>query len=243
MRIAIVSDIHGNRFAFDAVLEDLRETAPDLIVHGGDLAHAGASPAEIVDRIRDLGWPGVVGNTDEMLFRPEALTEFAAAAPKLEKLWTAIADMAAVTREILGAERLAWLAALPAVYREGPVALVHAAPGNLWRAPMPEACDAELDAVYRPLEKPVAVYAHIHRSYIRDLSKTPPGLTVVNTGSASLSHDGDRRAAYLLVDDGRPQIRRVEYEVEREIQAVAESGLPHAAWVAKILSSATPQVP
>jgi 3',5'-cyclic AMP phosphodiesterase CpdA len=53
MRIAIVSYIHGNRAAFDAVLADLRQTSPDLILHSGDLAHGGASPAEIADRARD----------------------------------------------------------------------------------------------------------------------------------------------------------------------------------------------
>ena len=44
MRIAIVSDIHGNRTAFEAVLADLRQTSPDLILHGGDLADSGAVP-------------------------------------------------------------------------------------------------------------------------------------------------------------------------------------------------------
>jgi 3',5'-cyclic AMP phosphodiesterase CpdA len=83
MRIAVVSDIHGNRTAFEAVLADLRQTAPDLILQGGDLADSGSSPVEIVDRIRDLGWPGVVGNTDEMLFRPESLDEFAAPLPRV----------------------------------------------------------------------------------------------------------------------------------------------------------------
>ncbi|MFZ0593690.1 MAG: metallophosphoesterase, partial [Bryobacteraceae bacterium] len=68
MRIAIVSDIHGNRTALEAVIADLRQMSPDLTFHGGDLAHGGASPAETVDRIRDLGWQGVLGNTDEMLF-------------------------------------------------------------------------------------------------------------------------------------------------------------------------------
>ena len=74
MRIAVLSDIHGNRTAFKAVLGDLKRTSPDLILHGGDLADAGANASEIVDQIRDLGWHGVVGNTDEMLFRPESLT-------------------------------------------------------------------------------------------------------------------------------------------------------------------------
>jgi 3',5'-cyclic AMP phosphodiesterase CpdA len=48
VRIAIVSDIHGNRTAFEAVLADLRETSPDLVLHGGDLADSGSSPTEIV---------------------------------------------------------------------------------------------------------------------------------------------------------------------------------------------------
>src|SRR5229473_4528530 len=102
MRIAIVSDIHGNRTAFEAVLADLRQTSPDLIFHGGDLADAGASPAEIVDRIRDLGWQGVVGNTDEMLFRPESLKEFANQTPQMQLLCAAIEEMTAATCEALG---------------------------------------------------------------------------------------------------------------------------------------------
>jgi predicted phosphodiesterase len=104
MRIAILSDIHGNRTAFEAVLADLQQTSPDLILHGGDLADAGASPVEIVDRIRDLGWPGVVGNTDEMIFRPESLEEFAKQSSAPGSLWTAICEMAATIRSMLGEE-------------------------------------------------------------------------------------------------------------------------------------------
>jgi predicted phosphodiesterase len=92
MRIAILSDIHGNRTAFEAVLVDLQQTSPDLILHGGDLADAGASLVEIIDRIRDLGWQGVVGNTDEMLFRPESLEEFASQSSAPPSLAVAISS-------------------------------------------------------------------------------------------------------------------------------------------------------
>jgi predicted phosphodiesterase len=239
MRIAVVSDIHGNRTAFEAVLADLRQTAPDLILHGGDLPHGGASPAEIVDQIRDLGWPGVVGNTDEMLFAPESLTNFASQLPNLKPLWIAIEEMANATCEALGAERLAWLRTLPRIQMHGPMALVHASPGDLWRAPAPEAADAELESVYSPLGQPIAIYAHIHRSFVRSVSN----LTVVNTGSVSLSYDGDRRAAYLLLDDRTPSIRRVEYDVERELKALATCGFPHSDWTARMLETASPQMP
>ena len=239
MRIAIVSDIHGNRTAFEAVLADLRQASPDLILHGGDLADGGASPVEVVDRIRDLGWPGVVGNSDEMLFRPESLEEFANNPPRLQPLFAAIREMATATREALGAERLAWLSGLPRLQKHGSMALVHASPESCWRAPAPEASDAELEPVYSPLGRPVAVYAHIHRPFIRSVS----GMIVANTGSVSLSYDGDRRAAYLLLDECTPAIRRVEYDLDKELKALSSCDLPHADWIAKILESASPQMP
>jgi predicted phosphodiesterase len=239
VRIAIVSDIHGNLTAFEAVLADLRDASPDLILHGGDLAHGGSSPVEVVDRIRDLGWQGVLGNTDEMLFRPEALTEFGDTLPHLQSLWTVIAEMAAATRETLGRERLDWLRALPFGQVVEGLALVHAGPESCWRAPMPEAGDEELAKVYSPLGQPVAVYAHIHRSYIRHTA----AMTVANTGSVSMSHDGDPRASYLLITGSQAEIRRVEYEVAKEVKAVASRRLPHADWVARILESARPQMP
>jgi hypothetical protein len=49
---------HSGSSTFQAVLADLRQVAPDLVVHGGDLAYGGARPAEIIDQVRTLGWPG-----------------------------------------------------------------------------------------------------------------------------------------------------------------------------------------
>src|ERR1700737_21742 len=82
-RLAIVSDIHGNLVALEAVIADLDAHAPDLIVQGGDLAVIGPRPSEVIDRIRDLGWPGVLGNTDEILFDPSGRAGQKRGAPKL----------------------------------------------------------------------------------------------------------------------------------------------------------------
>jgi len=244
MRTAILSDIHGNRTAFEAVVTDLQQTSPDLILHGGDLADSGSSPVEIVDRIRDLGWQGVVGNTDEMLFRPESLEEFASQSAAPSSLWTMIREMAAVTRTMLGEERIGWLRGLPRIQIQGEMALVHASPESPWRAPTPEASDDELESVFGPLGQPISVYGHIHRPYTRKVPSLHVGERLVaNTGSVSLSYDGDRRASYLLLDGPTPTIRRVGYHLEKELKALSCCGLPHADWIAKNLRASSPQMP
>src|SRR5262245_13716002 len=124
MRVAIVSDIHGNSTAFEAVLTDLQETAPDLVLLGGDLAYCGSSPVEVVDRVRELGWPSVMGNTDEALVRPEVLDEVAErSTPQLRPLFGRIREIAAANADALGEERIAWLAALPKAEVREPIAL------------------------------------------------------------------------------------------------------------------------
>ena|ERR1700732_1406970 len=231
MRVAIVSDIHGNLRAFQAVLADLREVAPDLVVHGGDLAYGGAHPVEIIDQIRSLAWPGVRGNTDEMLWAPERLAEFAATAPKLAPLLAILQEMIPPTLESIGEERLRWLEGLPLLYSQEGFSLVHASPNDLWRAPMPNASDDELRITYTSLRAQIAVYGHIHRPYMRRL----PGMKIANTGSVSQSYDGDRRASYMVIDGESITIRRVEYDVESEAEELLRSGLPHADWLSRIL--------
>ncbi len=68
-------------------------------------------------------------------------------------------------------------------------------------------------------------------------------MIVVNTGSVGLSYDGDRRAAYLLLDESEPEIRRVEYDVSRELEALSSCGFPYTDWVARTLESGSPQMP
>jgi putative phosphoesterase len=231
-RVAVLSDLHGNLAALEAVIDELEHAGLDLVVHGGDLALSGAHPAEVVDRVRELGWPGVVGNVDELLWRPEQRETREAEAPNRRPLFGLLfGSHAEATREMLGTERIGLLRQLPREHRIGELVVLHASPGDLWRAPLARASEDELMETYSGLGAALVVYGHIHRPYVRAL----PDLTVANSGSIGQPWDGDPRASYLLIEDGEVTIRRVEYDIEREATALAERRYPNADWLAERL--------
>jgi len=234
MRIAVVSDIHDNVSAFEAVLADLGRVGADLVVHGGDLAGTGSRPPEVIDRVRALGWPGVYGNADEMLWKTERLAEVLAA-PQFDRMREMLlTQVIPASLDALGPDRLAWLRALPIRWASGDVTVVHAGPDDAWRSPGANASDEELARVYGGLGTPVVVYGHIHVSYVRRTAS----LIVANSGSVSMSYDGDPRAAYAVIDDGEVTIRRVEYDVEEEIARLKATPYPEADWMAEIFRQA-----
>jgi hypothetical protein len=184
--------------------------------------------------LRELQWPGVRGNTDEMLWNPDRrrdLSHWPAALHGLrDRLFDAIAP---ATVAAIGSERLEWLSGLPMVWRGFDLGVVHATPDDLWRAPRPDAADPEFLAAYASLGVSRVVYGHIHRPFVRDIG----ALTMANAGSVSLSYDGDPRASYALADDRVPVLttRRVAYDVQREIDLLNQRGYPHASWLAEML--------
>jgi putative phosphoesterase len=231
VRLAIVSDVHGNLTALDAVVADIARRGVDRVVHGGDLGLVGCQPAEVIDRLRELGWPGIVGNTDELLWRPEQRAVQERNAPKLRALLRILFDQyAPVTRDLLGEERIAWLRQLPHEHRAGDLALVHASPGDLWRAPQPDAEASEVTTIYGSCDAQVVVYGHIHRPYVRVLER----FTLANSGSVGSPFDGDARASYLLLDHGEPKVVRVEYDIEREVAMLLRSGYPDVPRIAEM---------
>jgi diadenosine tetraphosphatase ApaH/serine/threonine PP2A family protein phosphatase len=108
-------------------------------------------------------------------------------------------------------------------------------PRDTWEVVPPDAGDAELREIYGPLDAELVVYGHIHRPYIRSLG----AFTLANSGSVGMPFDGDRRAAYLLVDDGRPEIRRVGYNVRRYVADLERSGYPTSRWLIERARTAT----
>jgi len=231
MRVAVVSDIHGNLAALEAVIADLEDASPDLVVQAGDLAASGSQPAEVIDRIRDLDWPGVVGNTDEMLWSPDGLNDLRDRVPALRALVESLFTVARLTAGTIGTSRLDWLRALPYRWSGEGVTVVHASPDSLWRSPSLQSPDEDLAGVFGGLGTDTVVFGHIHRPFVR----TVAGLTVANAGSVSLSYDGDPRASYALVEDGEVTIRRVTYDVEREARQLVGMRYPMAEWIGSIL--------
>jgi putative phosphoesterase len=231
MRIAIISDVHGNLTALDAVLSDLRQQHPDLVFHGGDLVYGGCNPSEVIDRIAQAGWPGVLGNTDEMLWNTGARPTLEASAPQLRPLFRVLFDECApATRAMIGEARVSWLHRLPVELRHEDLVLLHASPGNLWRAPMDTSDTVALESTYKTLNASIVVYCHIHRPFVREVG----GMTVCNCGSVGSPYDGDPRSSYLLIDDGKPEIRRVAYDVEKEVGRLLASDYPFKEWLAEM---------
>jgi putative phosphoesterase len=183
--MAVLSDMHGNQRALEAVTDDLRRQAPDLVVHVGDLALNGPRPAEVVDRIRELGWPGARGNADELLWAGVGPV------PAAEREHAQVLRQA--TLQLLGAGRVRWLRQLPRLWRHEDLVVMHALPTTVEEAPPVEATDQQLLDAYGGLDARLVVYAHLHRPFVRRIG----ALTVANTGSVG----------WTAAAGGRPQGR------------------------------------
>lgn len=218
MRTAVVADVHGNLEALKAVIADIEAIRPDAVIHGGDLGFNGSHPSECIDLIRQLGWPGVKGNTDDLLAGATA------------QMSEALLKVGEIERELIGEERCAWLGALPIEHHGQGFAVVHAAPGDIWKIVPKDSTDAQLHEVFGALGVPLAVYGHIHEPFVRFQWE----ITVANTGSVGMPFDGDPRASYLLITDGEAEVRRVPYDVEKAIADVEKSGLPTVAILSHI---------
>jgi predicted phosphodiesterase len=204
LRVAIVSDIHGNLVALDAVLADIGEQAVDEVWCGGDIAWGGPRPRDCIARVRDAGWPAVRGNTDVWLTGdPQTVSD-----AEERRLFAELARAHGITDGDAH-----WLLSLPIGYSgPGSLLLVHGTPSSPFEGPMPDAPAAE----FLPYQgrANIVVFGHVHRAFVRRLAD---GTIVCNAGSVGLPMDGDT-ACYLLVDQDGPdwtlRHRRVRFDRE-----------------------------
>jgi predicted phosphodiesterase len=224
--LAILYDVHGNRPALEAVLEDARSLGAERFLLGGDYSAFGAWPVECVAVLRELGdaatW--IRGNWERWQAEPGAVPDAAV-----------IQGAADAVRAALGDEEIAALAALPASVTLGDTLFVHGSPISDVESFGAEASEDD-DQLLHGVEAERVVFGHTHVQFAR---ASASGIELVNPGSVGLPWDGDRRAAYAtLDDDGAVDLHRVEYDVEAAASAVEALGGAWAAATAERLRTA-----
>jgi predicted phosphodiesterase len=230
-RLAIISDIHGNLPALEAVRKAVHASRPDLVAVAGDLVYNGPDPAGVIDLLRTMESDGamvVAGNTDVAV----ADFDYAAAFPWMTdgvpEAYLAAAEWA---NDALGDERLAWLRRLPNERRarstdDTLILACHASPGSQ-TAGFDQALDPNviLERVSRTDARVIAC-GHTHLPEVRDLGWK----IIVNAGSAGYVFDGDPTATWALVDlvDGNveAEIKRTEFDALSVANAISARGLP-----------------
>jgi predicted phosphodiesterase len=230
VRLAVISDIHGNRVALDAALADIERIGVDDGICLGDVAQGGPQPAEVLDRLDELGWPVILGNADDLLLRvpddsPEPITDTQLAVrdwtrSRLTEAHFASIDSFAATLELElpGGARLLAFHGSPRSYDD--VLLPETEPGPPYRA------DAD-----------VLAGGHTHLQWSRRLG---PAL-FVNPGSVGLAYDRLRPpdqiratpvAEYAVLHAGEGgtavEFRRVPYDLAPLLAAAAAGQRPDA---------------
>jgi predicted phosphodiesterase len=231
VRVAVISDIHSNLHALDAVLAAIDADPPDALWCLGDLVGYGPKPNECCARVRERAAVCLAGNHDLAVRGTIDLADFSGDA----------GDAARWTREVLDPDALEYLLALePAGTAEG-VALFHgSARDPVWEYVLSERSAA---ATLLATEAPLVLVGHSHAAIQVSLRAdalagglAPDGTELdlggarwlLNPGSVGQPRDGDPRAAYLVLDldARRAAFRRVEYDVARTQAEMRRLGLP-----------------
>jgi diadenosine tetraphosphatase ApaH/serine/threonine PP2A family protein phosphatase len=227
---AIVSDIHGNEEALEAVLADLQSHAPDDIVCLGDFVGYGAAPNECVARLRPMIAGAVIGNHDAAAIGRLSLGDFNSDA----------ATAARWTENALTPESRTYLESLPYAFAWHGARVVHSSPEDpeSWHYVL-----SPLDAAdeFKAFEEQVCFIGHshfpgifelnedaVHYARVSEIKLRKGHRYIVNVPSVGQPRDGDPRAGYALWDDGGGWIRqvRLDYDVERAMRRIRDAGLP-----------------
>ncbi|WP_436902473.1 metallophosphoesterase family protein [Halovenus halobia] len=208
MKVGVLSDIHGNKVALDAVLADMPPV--ERLLCAGDIVGYNPWPAACVEWIRERSVPTVRGNHDRVTAAGGGAGFNSMAGAGVE-----------YARKQLSDDQLAFLKALLDSRREceGRVRLVHGHPNDPDRYTYPAQFGPELLG-----EEDVLVMGHTH---VQAHEVYDEGI-VMNPGSVGQPRDGDPRAAYAVVDLEEMAVteHRVEYDIERVQEAVRDAGLP-----------------
>ena len=229
MRVGVISDIHGNAVALDAVLDDLEDV--DHLVCLGDVVEGGPQPVECLERVRALACPVVMGNTDEWLLDPA-----------LEHDDPSRVEQARWTRSSIGNDGLEFLRAFEPTVMVGDVLCFHGSPLSNEDLLQPTTPDDEFEQMLGGADARVMCGGHIHFQWTRrfrgSLFFNPGSVGFVNDYKRAARERGlDPFAEYAVVSlDGERlslDLRRVPYDVAAVKAACYDSGMPYGDEIAR----------
>jgi predicted phosphodiesterase len=236
IRYALISDIHANLHALDAVLADIDGRADtDATYHLGDLVGYSSNPNEVVDRLFTRGISGIAGNYDSTVATDYIHCGCKSESPRQEELAHISYEY---TRRTVTPETKRRLGALPfsmdlrprGGHAAGPrLVLVHGTPTLntlYWTADRSDDFCLKMAATVGLKAGDVIAFGHTHKPWHREVA----GIHFINTGSVGRPKDGDWRAGYVRVTfgDATPQVEfvRVAYDVDGAAAGVPAAGLP-----------------
>lgn len=212
MKVGLISDIHANLPALEAVLDDMPSV--DRIVCAGDVVGYNPWPSECVSRVREVAATTVRGNHDRTVETPERYRANRMAEAGLKHAKRTLSD-----------DQRSWLRDLPrtATVAGGRYLLVHSHPS-------PEREDAYVyPDEFATLDRHMGDYAGIilGHTHVQGSATVGNGL-VINPGSVGQPRDGDPAAGYAVLDTSRDEVdlRRTSYDIDRVREAIAETELP-----------------
>jgi predicted phosphodiesterase len=228
--VALVSDIHGNLPALEAVIADIRGWRPDAVYVLGDMTNGACWSGAVLDLLVNLRWPMLIGNHDDAVLQLDSA--------RMEPRYADRRQYAALwwTRQNLLPRHLAALEALPpdhclSLPDAPPVRLLHGLPGDFFRGFRPDTPEAWAVSRLAPVAERTVAGGHTHVPMERRIGEW----LVLNSGSVGVPYDGDVRAGYLRLQ-GNPNgwqadIRRVPYDLRAVEQGFRDSGLTDAGGV------------
>lgn len=237
MRIAIISDIHGNLFALDHVLADIQKQIVDQIVCLGDAIQGGPQPKETVERLRELNCPIVMGNADAWLLSG---VETAPEPPSPERLKVLEAVRQWSLTKLNEADRAFISSFQPTITisldKSLDLLCFHGSPASFDDVILPDASHDVFDKYLGAYTDKILCGGHTHAQQIRRTGKlfffNPGSVGVVyshHTATGTLKTDAWAEYAILTVKDGQISLefRRVPYDVNEMIHIYRASERPY----------------
>jgi predicted phosphodiesterase len=206
-RLAVLTDLHGNLPALEAIIADMAQYAPDAVVVCGDLINLAPYSADVLARIFDLGWAAIRGNHEFYLLDHDTPRQPARWHDYTTPRWLRATIPPALQRRV---------AALPDTltlyYPDAPpLRVMHGLPHTHWDGIYPSTPDAEVIAHLRAIAEETVVFGHVHLRQERWLRAGERAWHIINPGSAGLPLDGGAGSAPYAILDGDSDGWRASY--------------------------------